>query len=369
MATDLVSEIAEVVSPTISSRIASALGLDPAATQKAVVVAVPVIISALISYVSRAQGANKLNEVVMKQEPGVLSSLANVIGEPGQKALIDQGASVLTSLFGGKTFSGLSQAVGQYAGIGQGGARSLLGLLGPVVLGVLGKEQRDRGLDASGLANLLTSQKNNVSAALPSGFSKYLSQAGIPDDVIASKTRVASQPPTRTPPSILPWLVGGLVLLALGALAWHLLHGRHHKQVAETASPKIEEKVTPPAEAPYAGLFSKLKGVKAGEVDVGELATGAVNDLYSSVQGIKDEATAQSSMPGLTKASSEFDQLTSVLNQLSPENRKTLADLVASIRPNLDQLLDKALAIPGVAAIIKPTVDAIRAELDTLTKI
>jgi hypothetical protein len=52
-------------------------------------------------------------------------------------------------------------------------------------------------------------------------------------------------------------------------------------------------------------------------------------------------------MPGLTKASSEFDQLTGVLNQLSPENRKTLTDLFASIKPNLDQLLDKALAIPG----------------------
>jgi len=272
-------------------------------------------------------------------------------------------------MFGGKTFSALSQAVGQYSGIGEGGAKSLLGLLGPVVLGVLGKEQRDRGLDASGLANLLIAQKNNVSAALPSGFSKYLSQAGIPDDVIVSRARVASQPPTRTPPSILPWLLGALVVLALGALAWHLLHGRHHKQVAETASPKIEEKVSPPAEAPYAGLFSRLKGVKAGDVDVGDVATAAVNDLYSSIQGIKDDATAQSSMPGLTKASSEFDQLTGVLNQLSPEDRKTLADLVTSIRPNLDQLLDKALAIPGVQAIIKPTVDAIRAELDTLTKV
>jgi len=69
MATDLVSEIVEVVSPTISSRIASALGLDPAAVQKAIVVAAPVLIGALISYVSKAQGANKLNEVVRKQEP------------------------------------------------------------------------------------------------------------------------------------------------------------------------------------------------------------------------------------------------------------------------------------------------------------
>src|SRR5215510_1183559 len=228
MASNLVSEIVEVLSPTITSSIASALGLNQTSTQKAVVAAVPALLASLISYVSKAQDANKLNEVVRKQDPGMLSSLATAIGEPGQKALIDQGASVLTSLFGDKTFSGLSQAVGQYAGVGEGGAKSLLGILGPVVLGVLGKEPRDRGLDASGLANLLISQKNNVSAALPSGFSKYLSAAGIPDDVIPSRARVASS--TSTPPSIWPWLLGALVVLALGVLAWHLLHGRH-KQV------------------------------------------------------------------------------------------------------------------------------------------
>ena len=368
MATNLVSEIVDVLSPTITSRIASALGLNQTSTQKAVVAAVPALLASLISYVSKPQGATKLNEVVKKQEPGMLSSLADVIGEPGQKALIDQGASVLTSLLGGKTVSALTDAVGEYAGVTGSGSKSLLGLLGPVVLGVLGREQRDRGLDASGLANLLTSQKNNVSAALPAGFSKYLSGAGILDDVTPSRTRYASQAPARTPPSIWPWLLGALILLGLGALAWNLLQGRH-KQVAETANPKIEGQVTAPAEAPYAGLFAKLKGIKAGDVDVGDLATSAVNDLYTSLQGIKDEATAQSSMPGLTKASSEFDQLTGVLSQLSPENRKTLADLFASIRPNLDQLLDKAIAIPGVGSIIKPAVDAIRERLDTLTKV
>ena len=366
MATNLVSEVAEVLSPTIVSRIASAFGLNQTSTQKAIVAAVPALLAALISYVSKPQSATKLAEVVNKQEPGVLSSLASVIGEPGQKALIDQGASVLTSLFGGKTVSALTDAVGQYAGVTGSSSKSLLGLLGPVVLGVLGKEARDRGLDASGLANLLTSQKNNVSAALPAGFSKYLSEAGVLDDC-GLRTRTVSRTPASTPPSIWPWLLGALVVLALGSLAWHFLAGRH-KQVAETENPKIEEQATSPSEAPYVGLLTKLKGIKAGDVDVGDLATSAVNDLYTSLVGIKDETTAQGSLSGLSKASSEFDQLDGLLNQLSPENRKALTDVFASIKPNLDSLLDKALAIPGVGAVIKPTVDAIRSKLDTLTK-
>ena len=86
MATNLVSEVAEVLSPTIVSRIASAFGLNQSSTQKAIVAAVPALLAALISYVSKPQGTTKLAEVVSKQEPGVLSSLASVIGELGQGA-------------------------------------------------------------------------------------------------------------------------------------------------------------------------------------------------------------------------------------------------------------------------------------------
>jgi hypothetical protein len=364
MATNLVSQIAEVLSPTIVSRIASALGLNHTATQKAVVAAVPALLAALINYVTKPQGASKLAEVVRKQEPGVLASLASVIGEPGQKALIDQGGSVLTSLLGGKTLSALTNAVGQYAGVGNEGSKSLLGLLGPAILGVLGQQQRDKGLDASGLANLLTSQKGNIAGALPSGFSKYLSDTEILDH-ITSSARPTSRASVKSP-SILPWLLGALAVLALGWLVWHFLSGRNHLAV-DTTKPAVEETTTPMGEAPYAGLFSKLKGIKAGETDIGELATSAVNHLYSSLGGIKDEASAQANLPNLNQAASEFDQLSGLLSQLSPENRKLLAETFASIKPNLDQILDKALAIPGIATIIKPAVDAIRSKLEMLS--
>ena len=100
MATNLVSEIADVLSPSVVSRIASALGLNRTSTQKAVVAAVPALLAELISFVSRPQAATKLNDVVRKQEPGVLASLTSAIGEPGQNGLVGQGSSLLTSLLG-----------------------------------------------------------------------------------------------------------------------------------------------------------------------------------------------------------------------------------------------------------------------------
>ena len=366
MATSLVSQIVEALGPTIVARIASSLGFDQSSTQKAINAAVPGLLAALIAMVSKPQGASKLADVVAKQPPGVLSSLADVIGGAGQKAFIDKGSNTLSSLLGGPIVSSLASGLGRYAGIGEAGSKSLLGLLGPAALGVLGHAQREKGLDASGLASLLTSQKDEVVAAMPSGFSKYLSDAGILDDVTTRPAKYASRAPEPSTKSAWPWLLGALALLGAGLLAWQLFSGRH-REVVEAPSSKVEapaQEIT--GDAAYVSLLNKLRGIKVGDVDVGELATSAVNDLQTSLAGIKDEATAQTALPGLTKASSEFDQLSGLLGQLSPEARKTVTEVFAAIKPNLDQLLDRVLGIPGVGTIIKPAVDAIRAKLDSL---
>ena len=64
MATNLVSQIVEALGPTIVSRIASSLGFDQAVTQKAINAAVPGLLAALISLVSKPQGASKLADAV-----------------------------------------------------------------------------------------------------------------------------------------------------------------------------------------------------------------------------------------------------------------------------------------------------------------
>ena len=70
---------------------------------------------------------------------------------------------------------------------------------------------------------------------------------------------------------MLPWFLGALVLLALGALAWHFMAGRH-RHVIEAPTPKIETQATETGqagEAPYAGVLNKLRGIKVGDVDIG----------------------------------------------------------------------------------------------------
>jgi hypothetical protein len=56
-----------------------------------------------------------------------------------------------------------------------------------------------------------------------------------------------------------------------------------------------------------------------------------------------------------------------MLGQLSDAQRKVIAGLVSPMISVLNQLFDKALAIPGVAGVIKPTIDTLKARLATLT--
>src|SRR5215468_10088055 len=180
MAVNLVSLITQFLTPDMIGRIASALGLDRTNTQTAIAAAVPGLLAGLSGVAAQPGGAQKLIEAV-RQQTGALGSFANMIGAAGQSSLIEKGSQILSSLLGGRDQTALAGAVGKYAGLGQNASGSLLGVLAPIVMGTIGQQQGTRSLDANGIANLLASQKDNIAAALPAGFSNLLGGTGLLD--------------------------------------------------------------------------------------------------------------------------------------------------------------------------------------------
>ena len=71
-------------------------------------------------------------------------------------------------------------------------------------------------------------------------------------------------------------------------------------------------------------------------------------------------------MPRLQQATAQLDKVSGVLGQLSTGQRTVLAGLINPVMPALNQLIDRVLAIPGVAEIIKPTIDTLKARLAVL---
>jgi len=231
---NLVSLISQFITPDMLGRIASSFGIDRAAVQKAVGAGIPGILAALMSAVSKPGGAARVENTIDQQEPGLLATAARMMGTPQQAAVAEEGLGALSSLLGSNTTATLATALNRYAGVGDNGAKGLLGLLTPAIMGVLGQQSTGTG----GVAQLLASQKDNIMRALPSGFASHLSGTGVLENVTTAAADQASRARSSyaAERSSGNWLLPVLAALALLGLGWYLLSGPRHDRVA-TAPP------------------------------------------------------------------------------------------------------------------------------------
>jgi len=366
MAINLVSLIMQVVTPDMIGRIASALGVDRNDTRTAIGAAVPGLLAALSGVAAQPGGAQKLVDAA-RQQTGTLGSFANMIGGAGQSSLIDKGSQILSSLLGGRDQAALAGAVGKYAGLGQNASGSLLGMLAPVVMGTIGQQQGSRSLDGGSIASLLSSQKDNIAAALPSGFANLLGGTGLLESLggaartasgAASQTARVTTSATRAigdtaqrvagaaPAVSLNWLYWLIPLLAILAVLIYLFAQPTEQVVQQGAHP--------------------IPSLMVGGLDLRKEVTDSITNLRTTLAGITDAASAQAALPKLREATGQIDKVDGVVGQLSAEQRKLLAGLINPMMPTLNQLFDKVLAIPGVAEVLKPTIDALRAKLAVL---
>jgi hypothetical protein len=378
MATNLVSSVMQFLTPDMVARIARTLGIDPDVAQKVVSAAVPAILASFAGLAAKPAGAQQLSETVQQQRPDMLSQITSLIGGPDQKAIADTGSGLLSTLLGGSGLNGLVSAMSTFAGIHQNTSKSVLGLIAPMVVGALGQQQRSGGLDANGLANLLSSQKDQITAAMPSGLADMLGASGMLDaldgslrrgadtasaaagrmaSTMSDTARGAGQVGYRAArrPLTASWPLWILGLVVLAGLGWYFLGEREHQLAEQTR-----------------GLINKATEDVATKTpnpaDVSADLTSSVDTVRTTLQGITDPASARAALPKLQQATEQMDRINSLAAQLPPSSRKELASLVAASMPALNRLCDRALSNPQIAGLAKPTIDALRAKLQSLAQ-
>src|SRR5215469_12058125 len=100
MAANLTSLVMQFLTPEVIEKIASFLGLDRTATQKAAGGAVPALLAGLSDLVATPTGTSQLSKL-LSQQPG--GSPTDLLRSTGPEALADTGANMLSGLFGGRT--------------------------------------------------------------------------------------------------------------------------------------------------------------------------------------------------------------------------------------------------------------------------
>lgn len=328
MAIDIMQMIKDKISKEVMEAIGGVLGTDEPTTRKAVDGALPPLMGGVIRQSAEPEGRDVIFRDVEAQDDSILDDLPGVLAG-GAKGLLETGMSLIQKIFGSKLVV-LLPLLARLFGLNKNSAGSLMAILGPILMSVLSKEKNANGLDASGLASMLDSQRDYVDKAIHPELKKELDYEGT-----AAKTQDEGMPGWVLP------LLGAAVVALLAFLLW---------PKGEAADEVDRDPVgveLPTAEAATATV---------------ESAMSKIND---TIDGITDEESARSAADELK---SPVDSITGLLGKELPE--PMMAKLVEVMRPafeKLEGLLETAYKIPGVQEIVEPILQPLLEKLNEVT--
>jgi hypothetical protein len=399
----------------ISDKLAGLLGIGQDKARAATGAAVPALLAGLTQVASTPDGARKLDAAVDSIDDS--DDLVSLASRGASEATSGTGSGLLQSLFGSSMLSGLGTALSKFTGLGAGSITSLLGALAPMVLGFLKGQKRSLGLDAAGLAGLLSSQKNNIMAAMPSGLGSLL--GGVPglssltdagrsvaagaagdaydrgreavgDTYDRGRAAVAAVGGRAKTPA---WMWAIPVALLVGLLAWMLLRSprgadRTASAPQPTTAPAVEPlapppppvAIAPPSAAPATAAVpgspdladsartagARLPAGMPAGADVATQFTDVTKQLSQSLSSITDAASADAALPKLREASQKLDSIAGLTSSLPADAKTRLVSLADASRSTLRTAADRAMAIPGVGDKLRPVVDELMKKIDAL---
>jgi outer membrane protein OmpA-like peptidoglycan-associated protein len=245
---NLFANLSDVFNSDVVSRIATYIDEPAEKTSKAVDGLVYTIIGGLMKRTTSEIGVNQLYKHVQKghYDGALLDNLSTVLRDPSHtNTLITHGDEVISHLLPAMK-SSIGTMISSYANIRNSSAISLLGLTTTLVLHVLGKQVKERKLDADGLATLLFSERDALVNAVPDEFlPRLIDKVGLQQIVAglavpARRTAVESSgrsvaTPTRPAVSydytedsdndngnLTKWGFGALVAMALAAGGYYI---------------------------------------------------------------------------------------------------------------------------------------------------
>lgn len=144
-------------------QISQQIGADEEATSNAVSAALPMLLGGLARNAQSPEGASSLLGALDRDHDGsVLDDVVGFLGQGGGGA----GEGILGHVFGSNR-QNVEAGISQASGLDLSQVARLLPLLAPLVMGVLGRTQRQEGLDAGSLAGILGQESRQAEASSP----------------------------------------------------------------------------------------------------------------------------------------------------------------------------------------------------------
>lgn len=155
--------ITQQIAGGVAAQLASRLGISEGTARTAVQLAVPLVVAALARNAAQPQGAQDLHQAVTQDHDGsILDNLNGYLANPESA----NGSGILGHVLGGQR-PAVESNLAQATGLDPGSAGSLLEMVAPLVMGAVGREQQQNGLDSQGLSQYLGEQQQQAESANP----------------------------------------------------------------------------------------------------------------------------------------------------------------------------------------------------------
>jgi hypothetical protein len=157
---NLTGLLSDALNDNTISQISQQIGADEGTTVNAIQAALPMLLGGLATNSANEQGAASLVGALERDHDGsILDNLGGFLNDPSS----GQGAGILGHIFGGSQRT-IEDGVSQASGLDMGKVGPLLMMLAPIVMGALGRTQREQGVGAGDLAGLLGGATQQVGA-------------------------------------------------------------------------------------------------------------------------------------------------------------------------------------------------------------
>ncbi|CAA0221017.1 DUF937 domain-containing protein [Tenacibaculum maritimum] len=137
---------------TIISGVAGSTGQDTGKTSSVLTMALPVLMKAMQRNTTTPEGAAGLMGALKKHDGGILDNLGDLFGGGVNDDVTQDGSKILNHVLGDKQ-QGVTQIIGQKAGIDSGSVANILKTATPLLMGVLGQQSRQNNVNNSNQLN------------------------------------------------------------------------------------------------------------------------------------------------------------------------------------------------------------------------
>jgi len=153
----LKSILNEVMDDNNLHQLAEKAGVEDAPAKKAIELGLPAIFEGLNQNSNTQAGAKALDKALGDHDGGLFDDF-----EKGNLDNLDigDGSKIIGHIFGNNQ-NAIANQVGKEAGLSSNKTMKLLSVLAPIIMGFLGKQKKENGLDASGISGLTTSLMGN----------------------------------------------------------------------------------------------------------------------------------------------------------------------------------------------------------------